>query len=92
MRRLPFRQIEQDFVHIAPAPSFRRIVAFDDRMSGGVEMLGGMRIGRIVTATDMAAGAADPQMQPLAAALQALLATERARRDIADAGDVGATF
>src|ERR1700733_12301923 len=92
MRRLPVRQIEQDFIHIAPAPSFRRIVAFDDGMSGGVEMFGGMFVGRIIAAADMAATSADPQMQPYAAALQALLATERARRDVADAGDVGAAL
>jgi hypothetical protein len=61
-------------------------------MPGGVEMFGGVFVGRIVTATDMTAGAADPQMQPHAAALQAFLATERARRDIADAGDVGAAL
>ena len=46
MRRLPVRQIEHDLIDIAPAPSFRRIVAFDDRMAGGVEMLGGVLVGR----------------------------------------------
>src|ERR1700733_15192394 len=73
MRRLPVRQIEQDFIHIAPAPSFRRIVAFDDGMSGGVEMFGGMFIGRIVAAADMAAAAEDPQMKPLTADVQAFI-------------------
>ena len=87
MRGLAVRQIEQHFVDIAPAPAFRRIVALDDRMAGGVEMLGGVRVGRIVAAADVAAGAADPQMQPRAADLQAFLAAERARRDVADAGD-----
>ena len=92
MRRLPIRQIEQDFIHIAPAPSFGRIIAFDNGMSGGVEMFGGMLVGRIVAAADMPATAADPQMQPFAADLQALLATERTWRDVADAGDVAAAF
>src|SRR6202035_5834390 len=86
MRRLPVRQIEQNFIHVTPAPAFGRIVAFDDGMSGGVEMLGGMLVGRIVAAADMTAAAADPQMQPFAADLQALLATERTWRDVADAG------
>src|SRR3979411_3292377 len=40
----------------------------------------------------MAASAADPQVQPRAAALQAFLAPERARRHAADAGDGGAAF
>src|SRR6201985_814407 len=92
MRGLPVRQIEQHLVHVAPAPRFRRIVALDDGMSAGAEMPGGMLVGRIVATTDMAAAAADPPMQPYAAALQALLATERARRDIANAGDVGAAL
>src|SRR3977135_581486 len=92
MRRLSVRQIEQDFIDIAPAPAFRRIVALDDRMLGGVEVLGGMLVGGIVATADVTATAADPQMQPLAAALEAFLATKRARRDIADAGDVSAAF
>ena len=33
-------------------------------MPGGVEMLGGVLVGGIVAAADMAAGAAEPQMQP----------------------------
>src|SRR5882757_2258017 len=92
MRRLSVRKIEQDFIDIAPAPAFRRIVALDDWMLGGVEVLGGMLVGGIVAAADVTATAADPQMQPLAAALEAFLATKRARRDIADAGDVSAAF
>src|SRR5229473_4577917 len=92
MRRLSVRKIEQDFIDIAPAPAFRRIVALDDRMLGGVEVLGRVLVGGIVAAADMTAAAADPQMQPHAAALEAFLATKRARRDIADAGDVSAAF
>src|SRR5260370_33440454 len=86
------RQIEQDFIDKTPAPSFRRIVALDDRMLGGVEMLGRVPVGRIVAAADVAARAADPQMQPLAATLEAFLAAERARRHAANASDVGAAF
>src|SRR6478672_2539115 len=61
-------------------------------MLGGMEMFCRVLVGRIVAAADVTAGAADPQMQPYAAALQAFLATERARRDVADAGDVGAAL
>src|ERR1035437_65066 len=92
VRSLPVRQIEQHFIDITPAPALRRIIALDDRMLRGVEMPGCVFVGRIVTAADVAAGAADPQMQPLAAALQALLAAERARRDVVDATEVGAAF
>src|SRR5216684_4440089 len=61
-------------------------------MRRGVEVLGRVLVGGIVATADVTAAAADPQMQPLAAALEAFLATKRARRDIADAGDVGAAF
>src|ERR1700744_3460608 len=57
-------QIEHHFIDIAPSPTLRRIVAFDDRMMRGVEMLGRMPVRRAVAATDMAAGAAEPQMHP----------------------------
>jgi hypothetical protein len=40
----------------------------------------------------MAAGAADPQMQPLASAFQALLAAERAGRHRLNASDMAAAF
>src|SRR5216684_4502275 len=59
-------------------------------MSRSVEMLCRVLVGGIVAAADVTAAAADPQMQPLTAALQAFLATKRARRDAADAGDVAA--
>src|SRR3954452_24244065 len=71
VRRLAVRQIEHDFVDIAPAPSLRRIVALDDGMASGMEMCGRVLVGRIVAAADVTAGPADPQMQPHAAALQA---------------------
>src|SRR5215213_47821 len=86
------RQIEQHFVDIAPAPAFRRIVAFDHGMAGGVKVRGGVLVRRIVAAADMTAGAADSQMQPLASAFQALLAAERARRDRLNAGDMAAAL
>jgi hypothetical protein len=57
LRRDAVGQIEEDLVDIAPSPSFRWIVAFDDRMAGGMEMLGGMAIRRVVATADMAAGA-----------------------------------
>src|SRR5713226_7600235 len=92
MRRLSVRQIEHHFIDITPAPTLRRIIALNDRMFGGVEMPGRVFVGGIVAAADVTAGAADPQMQPHTAGPQAFLATERARRDVADAGDVCAAL
>jgi hypothetical protein len=56
-----------------------------------MEMRGGMPVWRLVAATDMAAGAADPQMQPGTADLEAFLAAASAWSDRADAGHMGAT-
>jgi hypothetical protein len=55
-------------------------------------MSGRVLVRRIVAAADVAAAAADPQMQPLASAFQTLLAAERARRDGFNAGDMAAAF
>ena len=54
MRGLAVGEVEHDFVDIAPAPAFRRVVAFDERVAGGVEMLGGMLVRGTVAAADMA--------------------------------------
>jgi hypothetical protein len=44
LRRRVVAEIDKHLIDIAPAPAFRRIVAFDDRMLGGAEMLGGMLV------------------------------------------------
>src|SRR6187402_1692234 len=79
LRRGAVAEIERHLVQVAPAPAFRRVVAFDDRVAGGVEMLGGMLVRGTVAAADMAAGPAEPQMYPARAGFQAFLASERAR-------------
>jgi hypothetical protein len=48
-------------------------------------MFCGMSIWRLVAATNMAAGAADTQVQPGVAQSQAFFATRRARNNVADA-------
>jgi hypothetical protein len=55
LRRSAVGEIEKDLVHIAPSPSFRRIVAFDDRVSGRMEMFGGVTIRRVVATADVTA-------------------------------------
>ena len=57
-------QIDGDLIDVTPAPSFRRVVAFDDRMAGGMEMLGRMAVGRAVATAHMAAGPAQPEVNP----------------------------
>ena len=63
VRRLAW-QIDFDVIDIAPAPSLRRVVAFNNRMTGRFKVPPGMTIGRVVAATDMPATAAKSQMHP----------------------------
>ena len=84
MRRLSTRQIEHNFFDVTPAPPFRWIKGFDNRVPGRVKMFCSVPIWRLVAATDMATGAADPQMQPVVTRFQAFLAPWRARNNVAD--------
>src|SRR4051812_39941988 len=82
MWRHPIRQVEIDFVDIAPAPAFGRIIAFDDRMARRMIMFGRVTVRGIIAAADMAAGPAQPEMHPPAASLETLLAAIGARRHV----------
>jgi len=62
LRGGPVREVEEDLIDVAPAPAFRRIVTFDDGMSGLMKVLGCMLVGRRIAAADMAAGAAEAQV------------------------------
>jgi len=92
MRSSPVRQIEGHFINVAPSPAFRWIVAFDDRMPGGVKMLGGVAVRRAITAADMAAGSAEAQVNSSAAASQTFFAPERARDYISNATHMSAVL
>jgi hypothetical protein len=90
LRRHAVAQVEHHFVDVAPSPALRRIVAFDDRVPGLVEVFRRVTVGRIIATTDMAASAADAQVNPLAAGFQALLASAGAGSDILDGVQVHA--
>ena len=85
-------KVQTNFIDIAPSPPFRRIVAFDDRMAGLAEMLGSVTVWRAVAAADMAARPAEAQMDPRRTKFQTFLASERARRDVANAIEVTASL
>jgi hypothetical protein len=55
LRRSTVGEVEKDLIDIAPSPSFWRIVAFDDRVSGRMEMFGGVAIRRAVATADVTA-------------------------------------
>ena len=42
--RSPVGQIKKNLVHVTPSPPLGRIIALDDRVTGGMEMLGGVAI------------------------------------------------
>jgi hypothetical protein len=92
MRCLSTRKIEHYFLYITPAPPFRWIKGFDDRVPGGVKMFCSVPIWRLIAATDMAAGATDPQMQPRVTRFQAFLAPRRARNHVADCREMFAKY
>src|ERR1700730_2894714 len=64
MRGGAIGQVEHHLVDVAPPPAFGRVIAFDDRVARLVKMLGGVAVRRVVATADIAAGPAEPQMQP----------------------------
>ena len=78
-------EFERKLIEVAPIPVLARFVRPNDRMPGQTEVRSRVPPRRVVTASDMTAFLADPQMHPVPASLgQAVLATPRRRRDIAD--------
>ena len=65
LRRHVWPEINKHIIDVAVAPPLRRIVAFDDGMARRVKMSGGMFAGRLITASHMTAGPADPQIEPM---------------------------
>ena len=64
LRRGSIRKVEKNFVYITPAPVFRRIVALNDRVRGGVKMFGRMSVRRVIATADVTAGPANTQVNP----------------------------
>lgn len=70
----PALKSNDGLIYVAPAPAFPRLEGLDDGVVRGVVVLGGVSVGRIVAAADMAARPAEPQVDPSVAALEAFLA------------------
>ena len=78
-------EYECKLVEVTPIPVLARFVRPDNRMPGHAEVRGRVPARRVVTASDVAAFLADPQMHPVPASLgQAVLATPGRGRDIVD--------
>jgi hypothetical protein len=59
LKRGLIRKVKNDFVYVTPTPVFRRIVALNDRVRGGVKMLGRMSIRRVIATADVTASPAN---------------------------------
>jgi hypothetical protein len=81
LRRRPIREIKEYFVDKTPTPTLRWVVAFNDGMSSGMKMLGGVPPRGLVATPHVTAGSANPQVNPLLVNLEAFLAAQGARHD-----------
>jgi hypothetical protein len=70
----PVLKIEEELVDVTPSPVLIWLEGLHDRVAGRMEMLGGMRILRLVTAANMSAFKADSQVYPGVTDFQAILA------------------
>jgi hypothetical protein len=90
VRRHVIREIQENLIKVAPAPSLRRVIALDDRMARRSKMCCCMLAWRAVAASYVAATAAQAKVYPSAACLETFLASQRARRHNVDGGGVAA--
>src|SRR6185312_423913 len=75
-------QIQRDFVHVAPPPSFGRVIALDDGVAGRVEMPGGVAMRRRIATSHVATGPAQSQVDPRRTDLEAFFAALCAGHDV----------
>src|SRR6476659_490685 len=89
MSRRLHRRLEEQLVHVAPAPVLAGLEAPHDGVAGRMEVLGGMSAWRVVATADVAALLTQPQVDPAAARGQTFLATSRGLRiDVSHLGEV----
>src|SRR2546425_4718776 len=75
-------RLEHYLVDVTPAPVLPWLEGLDNRVVGRMEMLGGVLILRLVTATHMSTDETETQVQPAVTGLQAILAPIGTRRDL----------
>jgi hypothetical protein len=88
-RRIRDLKLEDDFIYVTPQPILSRLDGLNDGMPGRMKMLGGVLIGRLVAAAHMATNAADAQMNPPTAHLQAFFAAFGAWFDFLNLVEMG---
>src|SRR5712692_2519262 len=77
---------DENLIDIAPAPVLPGLEGSDDGVPGGAEVLGRVLVRRRIATPDVAALAAEPQMDPLLAAFRC------AWRQVTNLGEVGTDF
>src|SRR4051812_16418297 len=77
------RDDECDIVEVAPAPVLARLQRVDDRVLRRMLVRGRVAVRGAVAAADVPAGEADAEVQPLAAAAQAIFAAVDLGRQLA---------
>src|SRR3954453_12520140 len=78
------RDPHRELVHVAPGPVLARLDGADERVVVALRVGARVAVRRRVAAAHMAAGQADPQVTPLAAGLEALLAAGDLRGELGD--------
>ena len=67
-------KLNEQLVHVAPAPVFAGLEGLDDGVVGRVEMFRGVLVLRVIAAADVAALQTEPEMDPLVAGGETFLA------------------
>jgi hypothetical protein len=83
--------LQKNFVHVAPLPILPRLKRLHDGVLGLVKMLGSVLVLRRVTASDVSANQALPEMHPGIAHFQTLFAALAAGGYLADFLHMSAT-
>src|SRR5215204_1003659 len=89
--KFPSERFDEEVVHVAVAPLLARLERLDDGVLRGVKVFGGVPVRRAVTAADVPARLAEPQVNPTVARLQTVLTTACARRDFTKLAEVRAS-
>ena len=82
--------LEIDLIDVAPDPVLVRLERLDDGVATRMDVRRRVLVGGDIAATHMTAAQAQPQVDPPATDLEAVLATVGGRRDILDLVEMGA--
>src|SRR5664279_1034359 len=92
LRRRVVSQVEEHFIHVAPAPALGRIITLNDQMTCCAIMTGCVTTWRLIATTNVSASPADSEVNPFAAGFQTFFAAARAWCNPPDGAQMGAAF